>query len=151
MGAVVCTEEVAERFNNGMEYFNTFGGNPVSCEVGKAVLEEIESKGLQQNALEQGNRLKAKLNKLKLQYPVLKDVRGKGLFLGIEFADNHMTPLPKIAKEISRNLKDLGVLISTDGPYENVLKIKPPISISEIEVLEFVKKFEQVLKVCTSD
>jgi len=115
------------------------------------VLEEIESKGLQQNALEQGNRLKAKLNKLKLQYPVLKDVRGKGLFLGIEFADDHMTPLPKIAKEISQSLKDLGVLISTDGPYENVLKIKPPISISEIEVLEFVKKFEQVLKVCTSD
>ncbi len=151
MGAVVCTEEVAKRFNNGMEYFNTFGGNPVSCEVGIAVLEEIESKGLQQNALERGNRLKEKLNTLKLQYPVLKDVRGKGLFLGIEFADQDMTPLPKLAKEISQSLKDLGVLISTDGPYENVLKIKPPITISEIEVQEFVKKFEQVLKVCTND
>jgi len=137
IGAVACTEELADRFNNGMEFFNTFGGNPVSAEIGLAVLREIEEKKLQQNALEQGEFLKKALAQIK--HPSIVDVRGLGLFLGIELNN------PELAKFTANKLQELGVLISTDGPLLNVLKIKPPISIERSDLMEFVTLFEQVL------
>ncbi|MGB0777690.1 MAG: aminotransferase class III-fold pyridoxal phosphate-dependent enzyme [Flavobacteriaceae bacterium] len=137
LGAVACTEELAERFNNGMEFFNTFGGNPVSAEIGLAVLKEIEEKNLQQNALEQGEFLKKALKRIK--HPAITDIRGLGLFLGIELNS------PELAKFMANQLQKLGVLISTDGPLLNVLKIKPPLIIQRSELEEFVSLFEQVL------
>ncbi len=84
LAAVVCTREVADAFANGMEYFNTFGGNPVSCAIGTEVLRVIRDEGLQENALETGNYLKAELIKMQKEFPLIGDVRGQGLFLGIE-------------------------------------------------------------------
>ncbi len=127
LSAVVTTHEIAEAFNNGMEYFNSFGGNPVSCAVGHAVLNVVKEEGLQQNALEVGDYL---LDQLKsIEHELIGQVRGRGLFIGVELVKSHdpLTPEAEVADEIVNRMKDAGILISTDGPDHNVLKIKPPI------------------------
>jgi len=130
MGAVICSSEIAEAFNNGMEYFNTFGGNPVSAATGLAVLDEIENRQLQRNALTVGNYLKKRLVELQQKFSCIADVRGYGLFLGIEFLDQQKKPLPDLAKHIINAMRDRRILMSSDGPDHNVLKIKPPITFS---------------------
>ena len=127
LSAVVTTHEIAETFNNGMEYFNSFGGNSVSCAVGHAVLNVIEEEGLQENAADVGNYLIDQLNKI--DNSLIGQVRGQGLFIGIELIKDKdaLTPAAKEADEIVNAMKDAGILMSTDGPDHNVLKIKPPI------------------------
>ena len=127
LGAVVCTPAVAEAFANGMEYFNTFGGNPVSCAVGLAVLEVVRDEGLQQHALAIGDYLKALFGELQSDYPIIADVRGSGLFLGIELLGKDASPAAPPAAYIIYRMRELGFLMSTDGPHENVLKVKPPL------------------------
>ncbi len=129
IGAVVTTSEIAASFSNGMEYFNTFGGNPVSCAIGKAVLDVIEQEGLQSHACQTGEYLLARLAALKEKHPVIGDVRGKGLFLGLELVRDRVSlePAPADADYIVNRLRELGFLLSTDGPFHNVLKIKPPL------------------------
>lgn len=128
LGAVVTTEAVATAFANGMEYFNTFGGNPVSCAIGKEVLKVVHEEGLQQNALAVGTYLKGELHHLQQSYPIIGDVRGHGLFLGFELVkDDQLTPAAKEASYLANRMRERGILMSTDGPHYNVLKIKPPI------------------------
>lgn len=119
LGAVVTTPEIAASFVTGMEYFNTFGGNPVSAEIGLAVLDVIADERLQAHALAMGERLLSGLRSFDFA-----DVRGHGLFLGAECHSREE------AQEIKERLKARGVLISTDGPNDDVLKIKPPLVIS---------------------
>ncbi len=127
LAAVVCTQEVADKFANGMEYFNTFGGNPVSCAIGAEVLRTVKREKLQENALKVGEFLKGELQKLATTYPIIGDVRGQGLFLGIELVDAQKKPLANQTDYLANRMKDHGILMSTDGPDHNVLKIKPPI------------------------
>ncbi|MBN2415144.1 aminotransferase class III-fold pyridoxal phosphate-dependent enzyme [bacterium] len=129
LAAVVTTREIADAFNNGMEYFNTYGGNPVACAAGLAVLDEIEEKQLQKNALEVGNRILDGLRALQRDYPLIGDVRGMGLYIGAELVTDpfQRTPAPLQAACIAERMREEGILISTDGPRHNVLKIKPPI------------------------
>ncbi len=129
LGVVVTTQKMADAFKNGMEYFNTFGGNPVSTAIGVEVLNIIKEEGLQKNAAITGQYLKDGLHDLMKKYPVIGDVRGPGLFLGIELIDDLeiLTPATKKASYLANRMRELGILMSTDGPYENVLKIKPPI------------------------
>lgn len=127
LAAVACTKEVAEKFANGMEYFNTFGGNPVSCAIGAEVIRTVKREKLQENALKIGAFLKAELHKLAEEFPIIGDVRGQGLFLGIELVDAAMNPLADQTDYLANRMKDHGILMSTDGPDHNVLKIKPPI------------------------
>ena len=127
LAAVACTQEVADKFANGMEYFNTFGGNPVSCAIGAAVLNTVKREKLQENAREVGEFLKAELEVLLKDFPIIGDVRGQGLFLGIELVDSNMNPLGDQADYLANRMKDHGILMSTDGPDHNVLKIKPPL------------------------
>lgn len=127
IGAVVCREEIANKFANGMEFFNTFGGNPVSCSIATEVLSFIEKYNLQKNALLTGGYLKKQLIKLSNKYPMIGQVRGKGLFLGIELVDNELQPLKDHANYLANRMKEFGILMSTDGPNDNVMKIKPPI------------------------
>jgi 4-aminobutyrate aminotransferase-like enzyme len=110
-----------------MEYFNSFGGNPVSCAVGHAVLNVIEEEGLQQNAHDVGNYLINQLSKI--DNSLIGQVRGQGLFIGIELVKDKdvLTPASNEADEIVNAMKKSGILMSTDGPDHNVLKIKPPI------------------------
>ncbi|MBD3854086.1 MAG: aminotransferase class III-fold pyridoxal phosphate-dependent enzyme, partial [Acidobacteria bacterium] len=128
MAAVITTEEIAASFDTGMEYFNTFGGNPVSCAIGLAVLDVIEQEGLQQHALEIGTRILDGLRELQTRHPMIGDVRGLGLFIGVELVRNHETlePADTEAERVIEEMKARGFLLSTDGPLHNVLKIKPP-------------------------
>lgn len=144
LAIVACTKEVAEKFNTGMEYFNTFGGNPVSCAIGRTVLEIIEEENLQQNALEVGSFLIAELKKLQKQFPIIGDVRGEGLFLGFELNNSEKNPLPEHASYLANRMKQLGILMSIDGPDHNVLKIKPPMVFSKENAKELIFRLKTV-------
>jgi 4-aminobutyrate aminotransferase-like enzyme/Ser/Thr protein kinase RdoA (MazF antagonist) len=147
LGAVITTPEIARSFDNGMEYFNTFGGNPVSCAVGLAVLDVIENEKLQENALKVGNYLLSGLNELKSKYSLIGDVRGLGLFIGIELVSDRATlePAAKQASYIVEALKERGILISIDGPLYNVLKIKPPLVFTKENADQVVDSLDMVL------
>jgi 4-aminobutyrate aminotransferase-like enzyme/Ser/Thr protein kinase RdoA (MazF antagonist) len=147
LAAVITTPAIADAFDNGMEYFNTFGGNPVSCAVGMAVLDAIENEGLQQNACRAGNRLLSGLQELKQKYPLIGDVRGLGLYIGVELVVDRGTldPAAEQADYIINRMRDHGILISTDGPLENVLKIKPPMVFNEQNADEVVAVLDKVL------
>jgi 4-aminobutyrate aminotransferase-like enzyme len=111
-----------------MEFFSTFGGNPVSCAVGLAVLDVMEAEGLQQNALRVGAHLLGGMRELVAHHPLAGEARGLGLFLGLELVRDRVTlePAGEEASYLANRLRDRGVLTSTDGPFRNVLKIKPP-------------------------
>src|SRR4029077_11487414 len=94
LAAVITTREIAASFNNGMEFFSTFGGNPVGCAAGLAVLDVLEEEHLQQNALEVGSRWIAALRSLQSTYPLLGDVRGSGLFLGLDLVNDRDSCAP---------------------------------------------------------
>ncbi len=145
LAAVVCTREVAEAFANGMEYFNTFGGNPVSCAIGTEVLRVIREEGLQENALETGSYLKAGLRKLQKEFPLIGEVRGQGLFLGIELCDSELIPQKDKAAYLARRMKELGILMSTDGLGVNVMKIKPPMVFSREHADQLLEALQRVL------
>ncbi len=147
IAAVVTTPEIAASFNNGMEYFNTFGGNPVSCAVGTAVLDVIERENLQENAHVVGNYLMSGLRNLMSDHPIIGDVRGLGLFVGIELVRDHdsLEPADVEAGIIVEKMKERGILLSTDGPLHNVIKIKPPIVFSKENADFLVNTLEEIL------
>ncbi len=147
LAAVVTTPEIAASFQTGMEYFNTCGGNPVSCSVGLAVLDVIRDERLQQNALEVGTSLKAGLERLKERFPLVGDVRGLGLFLGVELVLDRQTLAPATAEAayVTERMKDKKVLVSTDGPFRNVLKIKPPLVFTRADAEFFLETLDNVL------
>jgi hypothetical protein len=144
MAAVVTTREIAASFNNGMEYFNTFAGNPVSCAVGLAVLDVIERDKLRENAATVGAYLIERFRQMQAKYEVIGDVRGQGLFLGIELVTDRKTkqPATQFARKVSNGARQRGILIGTEGPHDNVLKLRPPMIFSHadadylVEVLE---------------
>ncbi len=147
MAAVITTREIADAFDNGMEYFNTFGGNPVSCAVGEAVLDVVESEGLRDNARRLGERLKRGLREIGESHPTIGDVRGQGLFLGIELVRSKTSrePAPEAASYLVESMKRRGFLLSSDGPDHNVIKIKPPLVIDEADVDALLNALESVL------
>jgi len=147
LSAVVTTKEIANQFNTGMEYFNSFGGNPVSCAVGHAVLDVIEEESLQHHAKDVGEYLKSMLKELKSKSDLIGDVRGIGLFLGIELVRDQysLEPADKEASQIVNAMKEKGILISTDGPDHNVLKIKPPMCFSRENALCLVETLDEIL------
>ncbi len=145
VAAVVCTKAVADAFANGMEFFNTFGGNPVSCAIASAVLKTVKRENLQVNALEVGNFLKKQLLEIAREFTIIKDVRGQGLFLGIELTDDALNPLADQTAYLANRMKDLGVLMSVDGPDHNVLKIKPPMVFSKSNAEQVLYGLKKVL------
>ncbi len=148
LGAVVTTRTIAEASDNGMEYFNTFGGNPVSCSVGLAVLTAIQDQGLQRNAETVGNALRSGLESLAAAHPCIGDVRGRGLFLGVELVTDPeaRTPAPDIAEYVVERMKAHRILLSVDGPAHNVIKIKPPLVFSEADAQHLVQTLAAVLQ-----
>jgi 4-aminobutyrate aminotransferase-like enzyme/Ser/Thr protein kinase RdoA (MazF antagonist) len=148
LAAVITTPEIAQSFTNGMEYFNTFGGNPVSCAAGLAVLDVIRDEELQTNAAQVGDFLKDGLRQLQNQHPLIGDVRGIGLFLGIELVRNSTTlePADREATEFVERMKDRGILLSTDGPLHNVIKIKPPLIFSKADAEHVLSQLASVLR-----
>lgn len=147
VAAVVTTREIAESFDNGMEYFNSFGGNPVSCAAARAVLAELRDRNLQEHAHTIGGRLKRELHLLAARRPLVGDVRGRGLFLGIEVVRDPATrePFPEACAYIVNRARETGVLLSSDGPDHNVLKIKPPMVFGDDEVTRLAETLDTVL------
>ncbi len=136
LAAVVTTPQIAASFNNGMEFFSTYGGNPVSCAAGLAVLDVLEDEELQDNALRVGEYFKEALHELQLRHPLIGDVRGLGLFLGVDLVTDRETrrPATRQADHIVNRLRERGVLVGTDGPYHNVIKLRPPLIVSTEDV-----------------
>ncbi len=130
-----------------MEFFSTFGGNPVSYAVGLAVLDVIEDEVLQENALNVGSYLLEALRGLMHEHPIIGDVRGAGLFIGIELVRERETLEPAAAETayLVNRLREYGVLTGTDGIYHNVLKIKPPLSFSHRDAEHFVGVVGEIL------
>jgi 4-aminobutyrate aminotransferase-like enzyme/Ser/Thr protein kinase RdoA (MazF antagonist) len=147
LGAVVTTPAIADAFANGMEYFNTFGGNPVSCEIGLAVLDVLRDERLPEQALRVGGRLAAGLRQLAARHSIVGDVRGLGLFLGIELVLDPAarTPAPRQAAYVVERMKDHGILLSTDGPDHNVIKMKPPLVFSDADADRALQVYDAVL------
>lgn len=149
LACVATTAEIAAAFTaNGVEYFNTFGGNPVSCAIGLAVLEVIEKEDLKENAKRVGAHLKELLKKLQTQHLVIGDVRGVGLFVGVEIVENRetRTPATGIAAQLVQRLKEDKICISTDGPWESVIKFKPPMCFSMEDAELVVQRMDSILK-----
>uniref|UniRef100_A0A0G4GI51 Aminoglycoside phosphotransferase domain-containing protein n=1 Tax=Chromera velia CCMP2878 TaxID=1169474 RepID=A0A0G4GI51_9ALVE len=214
VGAVVTTAEIAEAFASGPEYFNTFGGNPVSCAVASAVLDRVRGEAVRESSLtlkhsgeeegdgvnsgtpspspslslslrdaadETGRYLWRRLEGVRERHPIVSSVRGRGLFFGIElskpapgglemkaeahsslgrdadcpgefsssassFGEEVLVPATREASYVSFRLRQRGVLVSTDGPFENVLKIKPPLVFGPQEADILVGALEEVLK-----
>ena len=127
LAAVVTTPKIAQALASRI-HFNTFGGNPVVCAQGKAVLEVIDREGLQANSLNVGNHLLAGLRKLAEKHAIIGDVRGRGLMLGVELVKDRATkePAKEETLQVFETAKDLGLLIGKGGFHGNVLRIKPP-------------------------
>jgi 4-aminobutyrate aminotransferase-like enzyme len=148
LGAVVTTREIAEAFDNGMEFFSTFGGSPVSCAAGLAVLEVVEEERLQERALRVGQYLVEGLRRLQQRHALVGDVRGSGLFLGVELVRDRtsLEPASEEANYVVNRLRERGVLTGTDGPHHSVLKIRPPLVFSEADAGLFLETLGEVLE-----
>ena len=148
LGAVVTRREIADRFDNGMEFFSTFGGNPVACAAGLAVLDVLEEEQLQENARINGALLTDGLRTLQKQYPIIGDVRGRGFFLGIELVRDPETlePAAGEARYLVNRLRELGILTGTDGPLHNVIKLRPTMVTESRDVIVLLEALEQTLK-----
>jgi ethanolamine-phosphate phospho-lyase len=160
LAAVVCTKEVASSFDNGLEYFNTFGGNPVACAAGLAVLETIEREQLQQHALEVGNHLCGRLRDEMERNDsfggkLIGDVRGCGLFIGIELVRDRTTKIPATAETsiLCSRLKAAPhyILTSIDGRYDNVIVIKPPMCFTKVDADRLINAMMNILPTITAE
>jgi 4-aminobutyrate aminotransferase-like enzyme/Ser/Thr protein kinase RdoA (MazF antagonist) len=147
LAAVITTPEIAASFSNGMEFFSTFGGNPVACAAGLAVLAALEEEHLQENALRVGRYLIARLKSLQENHALIGDVRGLGFFLGLDLVLNRETrePAPKQASYVVNRLRERGILTGTDGPHHNVIKLRPPLIFSQADADLFVETLDRVL------
>jgi 4-aminobutyrate aminotransferase-like enzyme/Ser/Thr protein kinase RdoA (MazF antagonist) len=148
LAAVVTTPEIANSFNNGMEFFSTFGGNPVASAVGLAVLDVLEEEKLQQHALKTGNYLLDGLRGLQEKYSLVGDVRGSGLFLGLDLVLDRESrePAPHQASYVVNRLRDCGILAGTDGPHHNVIKLRPPLVFTNSNADFFVQTLDTILQ-----
>ncbi|XP_033336978.1 alanine--glyoxylate aminotransferase 2-like isoform X2 [Megalopta genalis] len=149
VAAVITTPAVATSFKDtGIEYFNTYGGNPVSCAIANAVMEVLERENLQENALKVGNYLMSELRKLAKRWTIIGDVRGAGLFAGIELVRDRIarSPATEEARYIVARMRENKILISSDGPDDNILKLKPPMVFSIENVNHLLTVLEEVLQ-----
>lgn len=148
IAAVVTDPAIVAEFGRKARYFNTFGGNPVSCAAAMAVLQVIERDRLMENAARVGAYMMDGLRQLAEHYEAIGDVRGAGLFVGLELVSDQTTKAPDaaITAKIVNGLRDRRVLISASGPYANVLKIRPPLVFSQQNADTFVGALDDMFK-----
>ena len=134
-------------FRKKYRYFNTFGGNPVSCAAALSVLEIIKEENLLSNAEKVGDYAQKKLKELAKKYEFIGDVRGSGLFFGIELVSdkNAKTPASELTSKIVNQMKDEGILLSKLGINYNTLKIRPPMTFTKANVDYLIEKLDKVL------
>jgi len=148
MGAVVTTRAIAESFDNGMEFFSTFGGSTAACAAGLATLRATLAGSLQAHALGVGNHLLSELRALQAPHELVGDVRGSGLFIGVELVQDRATRLPATedAASVVNRMRELGVLAGTDGPHHNVIKIRGPMPLAKGDADCLVASLDQALR-----
>jgi 4-aminobutyrate aminotransferase-like enzyme len=137
IGAVITTRAIADSFDNGMEFFSTFGGNNVSCAIGLKVLEVVQEENLQSHALKIGERLLKGLRELQQRHEIIADVRGSGLFLGVELREK--------AGRVVNQMREHGILLSTEGPRHNVIKIRPPMPFNASDADRLIETLDPLL------
>jgi len=147
LAAVVTTPEIAAAFARRYGYFNTFGGNPVSAAVGLAVLRVLEEEQILQGVHDTGAVLRQGLEALAERHDLLGDVRGKGLFFGVELVRDRASrePAPAEAARVREHLRENGVLLGTSGPFHNVLKIRPPLVFRRQHAELLLQRLEEAL------
>jgi 4-aminobutyrate aminotransferase-like enzyme len=137
LGAVITTRAIADSFDNGMEFFSTFGGNNVSCAIGLAVLQVVQDENLQTHALHVGEHMLQNLHALHPHHEVIRQIRGSGFFLGVELAHE--------ADAVVNQMRERGILLGTEGPLHNVIKIRPPMPFSVEDADQLVEMLDKVL------
>ena len=147
MGVVITTDEIAASFDNGMEFFSTFGGSTLSCRIGCEVLDIVRDENLADNSERVGAQLLAGFERLAGQHPAIGDVRGLGLFLGVELVTDRETKEPATdwASYVANRMRQERILIGTDGPHGNVLKIRPPMSFASADAERLLKTLHEIL------
>lgn len=152
LAAVATTPEIAQSFLTGMEYFNTFGGNPVSAAIGQSVLDVIADQHLQANARAMGNYLMDSVRELGKDIEFIGDVRGSGLFIGVEFVTDResQAPATQMTSDLMEFARERGVFLSCDGPGNNVLKIKPPLVVNQSDIDLFLAVLADGLRAARS-
>ena len=148
MAAVVTTPAIVASLIEESDFFSSTGGNPVACMVGLAVLDVLEQEGLQERAARVGAQLRSQIEKLARQHPLIGDVRGAGLFIGVELVRDRSTlePATEEAAAIVNRMRDLGVLVGVDGPHANVLKIRPPLVFDESHALQLTEALDRAIR-----
>ena len=133
LGVVVTTPAIAASFAEGPEYFSTFGGSTLSCRIGKEVLDIVDDEELMENARVMGTRLLDGLRRLQGDHPIIGDVRGMGLFIGVELITGPRTRAPgtALASYVKNRMRDARILLGSEGPHDNILKIRPPLTFDE--------------------
>ncbi|WP_039019707.1 aminotransferase class III-fold pyridoxal phosphate-dependent enzyme [Halocynthiibacter namhaensis] len=151
LGVVITTREIADKFAQGPEYFSTFGGSTLSCRMGKEVLDIVDDEGLQENARARGAELMSGLKVLMEKYDVIGDIRGMGLFIGVELVTDHMakTPATEAASYVVNRLREHRILTGREGQDDNILKIRPPLTIDAEDIDMLIGVMDKVLKETT--
>jgi 4-aminobutyrate aminotransferase-like enzyme len=148
MGAVITTRDIADRFDNGMEYFSTFGGSTAACAAALATLQVTQDERLPQHALVVGNNLRDALRQIGVDHEFVGDVRGSGLFWGVELVRNRFTrePAAEEASFVVSRMRARGVLAGTDGPHHNVIKLRGPMCLTMRDAEQIVDALARGLR-----
>ena len=147
IGAVVTTRAIADSFDTGMEFFSTFGGNTVSCAIGLSVLDVVHDEQLQSQAQSTGDHLLKGLRELQQRHSLIGDVRGSGLFLGVELVRDRTTlePATSEACDVVNRLRERDILTGTEGYFDNVIKIRPPMPFNDANADQLVQTLDEEL------
>lgn len=148
LGVLITTREIADSFAEGPEYFSTFGGSTLSCRMGKEVLDIVDDEGLMENARLMGGTLLDGLRRLQDEFDIVGDVRGFGLFIGLDLVESKSSrkPATLIADYVKNRMRENRILMGLEGPFDNILKIRPPLTIDQNGVDMILIKLKEVLE-----
>jgi 4-aminobutyrate aminotransferase-like enzyme len=145
LGVVITSRAIADNFDNGIEFFSTFGGSTLSCRLGREVLEIVDEEGLQENARVIGQQLLDGLRALQRRFACIGDVRGMGLFIGVELINPDGSEATEICAYVKNRMRDHRILIGSEGPKDNVLKIRPPLTIEAEDAEMIIVVLDEIL------
>jgi 4-aminobutyrate aminotransferase-like enzyme len=147
LAAVAARADLIERFRSEVMYFNTFGGNPVACAVGNAVLDVMERENLVENARTTGDYVRARFRELAAKHALIGDVRGHGFWIGVELVRDRETKEPATAETrlVVNRMKERGILMNRIGEFDNVLKMRPPMPFAREHADLLLETIDEVL------
>lgn len=152
IAAMVASRALVESFSKSVGYFNTFGGNPVSCAAALAVLDVLEDESLQANAAEQGRYMVTGLERLAECHQLIGDIRGNGLFIAVECVTDRVerSPATELTARVVNGLRERGVLVGSIGPDNNIVKLRPPMVLNRTEADLMLEVLDDTLATVTA-